>query len=285
MSKISSINFPKLSLAYSPCPNDTFIFYALVHEKINCEGLKFETILKDVEALNQNAAVNRYDITKLSVAGFGHLRDSYALLQSGAALGSGCGPLLVAKPDLDPKMLETLPVAVPGLWTTARLLFGLYLPNAVEPVPMRFDHIMPAVKRGDFAAGVIIHEGRFTYPNYGLTCVQDLGKWWEDKTGLPIPLGAIAIRRNISGKTAAKIEGLIRESIEYSFNNPDHAAGYIRHHAQELVPEVIASHIRLYVNHFSIDLGNAGKKAIETLLAMATKHGFITENKASLFAT
>ncbi len=274
-----------LSLGYSPCPNDTFIFYALAHEKIDGGGLRIETVLKDVEALNQDAVACRFDITKLSFAALGHLRDSYALLRSGAALGRGCGPLLVANPDFKPQLLKTLPVAVPGMWTTARLLFGLYFPEAVEPVSVRFDQIMPAVKKGDFAAGVIIHEGRFTYPNYGLECLEDLGKWWENKTGLPIPLGGIAIRRNISGKTAAKIEGMIRESIEYAFKNPDHAAGYIRQHAQELSWEVISNHIGLYVNDFSIDLGKDGEKAIETLFAMASKKGVITQSKIPLFAT
>lgn len=285
MSNILPINFPKLSLAYSFCPNDTFIFYALAHGKINCGNLRFETVLKDVEALNQSAATGLHDITKLSVAGFGHLRGSYALLRSGAALGRGCGPLLVANPDFDPKLLQTIPVAVPGMWTTARLLFGLYSPESVEPVPMRFDQIMPAIKKGEFAAGVIIHEGRFTYPDYGLECLEDLGKWWENKTGLPIPLGVIAIRRTISGKIAATIESIIRESIEYSYKNPDQAIGYIRKHAQEFSPEVISRHIQLYVNDFSFDLGKDGEKAIKTLFALASKQRFIAENKTPLFAT
>lgn len=186
-----------LTLGYSTCPNDTFIFHALAHGRVDLKGLTYDIRLADVEALNQKASTGLLDISKLSFAAIGHLLDTYGLLHSGAALGRGCGPLIVAKPGVDLSALGHFPVAVPGAWTTAALLLTLFSPRPVQTVPMTFDRIMPAIQNGEMKMGVIIHEGRFTYEAYGLTCLTDLGQWWETETGLPIPLGGIVARRNL----------------------------------------------------------------------------------------
>ena len=273
-----------LTLGYSTCPNDTFIFYALAHHKINLNGITYDIRLADVEALNQLAASGALDITKLSFAAIGHLLDSYALLPSGAALGRGCGPLIVAKEGVRLSQLVDLPVVVPGAWTTACLLLNLFCPHPVRTVAMSFDKIMPAVRDGLFDVGVIIHEGRFTYAQYGLTCLLDLGQWWESQTGLPIPLGGIAIRRELPLATVFKVQDSLKASIEFARAAPRAAADYITCHAQEMAPEVIAQHIALYVNEFTYDLGDEGRKAIETLFEKAAAKGFLPRSTAPLFA-
>jgi 1,4-dihydroxy-6-naphthoate synthase len=259
----------KLSLAYSPCPNDTYMFYALARHKISAGALQFDISLHDVEYLNQAAKNNRFDVTKLSIAAVGHLLDRYVLLNAGAALGRGCGPLIVARNGVGLFHLEKNRIAVPGLWTTAHLLLSLFMENPPDAVPMCFDQIMPSIQAGDFDCGVIIHEGRFTYEKYGLTCLLDLGQWWESKTSLPIPLGGIAIRRDMPLEIARTAETAIRESIHYARQHPHEADAYIRFHAQEMSCDVIRQHIGLYVNDFSLDLGAQGVAAIETLFAMA----------------
>lgn len=265
----------ELSLAYSPCPNDTFIFHALAERRVDMRGLSFTIDLADVEALNQAATGGVYAVSKLSFAAIGHLQGRYRILESGAALGRGCGPLIVARPDFDPQRLTDARIAVPGLWTTANLLLGLYLGGTRPVETMTFDQIMSAVAGGDVDAGVIIHEGRFTYPDHDLVCLQDLGQWWEDRTGHPIPLGAIAVRRDINQETAGRINAVIRESIEYAHTNGKAAQDYIRQHAQEMAPEVIRQHIDLYVNRFSLQLGTEGRQAVKTLFAMAGRNRLI----------
>ncbi len=274
----------KLTLAYSTCPNDTFLFYALAHQKTECGNLEPEITLADVETLNQDAVLGKYDVSKLSFAAIGHLLDSYGLLRSGAALGRGCGPLIVAKPDFDKSRLSSANIAVPGLKTTANMLMGLYLSGQAQVTPMTFDRIMPAVAGGEYAAGVIIHEGRFTFPDYGLICLEDLGQWWEQKTSLPIPLGGIAIRRDLGKETARCMENAIRESVNHAFANPDAADRYIRTHAQEMAPLVIRQHIDLYVNSFTEDLGTEGEEAIKVLFRMGRECGLLPESTAPLFA-
>ena len=259
----------KLTLAYSPCPNDTFMFYALAHGYIDTAGLEYEISLKDVERLNRDAQHNTFDISKLSFAAIGHLCGRYRLLKTGAALGNGCGPLVVARPGFDLSRLGTSTIAVPGLQTTACLLLGLYLPEMPDVVPMTFDEIMPAVSAGRFDAGVIIHEGRFTFQNHGLIELLDLGAWWEQRTGCPIPLGGIAVRNDLSVQTAQKVETAIGQSIAYARAHPKAADAYIRTHAQELSDDVVHRHIALYVNSYSLGLGAAGQKAVETLFGMA----------------
>jgi len=275
----------RLSLAYSPCPNDTFLFYALARRRIDLAGLAFDIRLEDVETLNRAAERGEFAVSKLSFGALGHLREKYGLLRGGAALGRGCGPLIVARPGFEPDRLADAVVAVPGMWTTARLLLGLYAPAVRDPKPMPFDRIMPAAADGSVDAGVIIHEGRFTYPEYGLIRVMDLGEWWESRTGLPIPLGGIAVRRDLGPDLARRIEGAVRDSVSWAFDHPGEADGYIRHHAQEMAPDVIRRHIELYVNDFTLDLGKEGEAAVAALFAEARSKGFFPETSVPLFAS
>ena len=273
----------KLKLAYSTCPNDTFIFYALAHNAIDCGGFQFEIELADVETLNQRAKAEIYDISKLSFAAIGHLIEEYGLLRSGVALGKGCGPLLVAKPGFDIEQLPSKKIAVPGMWTTACLLLGLFLSIKPKAVPMPFEQIMPAIQKDEYECGVIIHEGRFTYRNYGLVKIVDLGKWWEDKTSLPVPLGGIAVRRDIASSITKKIEDLIRSSVQYSFNHRSEADNYIKKYAQEMSSKVICQHIDLYVNDFTINLGKEGEEAVNTLLRKARDSKILCESNLPIF--
>lgn len=275
----------RISLAYSPCPNDTFIFYALAHGRIYLEGLSFDICLEDVETLNQAAEKGRFAVSKLSFGALGHLGQTYGLLRSGAALGRGCGPLIVARPDFKLKYMESARVAVPGLWTTARLLLGLFAPEVRNLMPMAFDQIMPATAKGDVDAGVIIHEGRFTYPAYGLVKIVDLGQWWENKTGLPIPLGGIAVHRDLGPELAGRIEKVIRNSTAWAIDHPDETTAYIQAHAQEMAPEVICQHIGLYVNNFTLDMGLEGEAATAALFTQARAAGFFQDDSVPVFAT
>ncbi len=272
-----------LTLGYSTCPNDTFIFYALAHNLIERRGLKFKIELADVETLNRQARAGVFDISKLSFAAIGHLLDTYGVLRSGSALGRGCGPLVVARPGFNLNQIDSKKIAVPGIWTTACMLLGLYFSRKPDVVPMLFDLIMPAVERGDLDFGVIIHEGRFTYKNYGLICLLDLGKWWEEKTSLPIPLGGIAIRRDIAPETARSVETAIRESALYGFKHRTETDGYVKKYAGEMSSAVIRRHIDLYVNDFTVEIGEQGKEAIEALFEMARHRGILPESKMPVF--
>jgi len=277
------------SLAYSSCPNDTFIFKAIARQLIDLKGYSFNILLEDVETLNQKAGKSAYDITKLSFAAFGSLMDKYALLRTGSALGMGCGPLIIslAGRSIDDKNKPV--IAVPGLGTTAYHLFRFYMDDlfagmGTDIIPMPFEKIMPAVieKKADF--GVIIHEGRFVYQGMGLELKADLGQWWEEKTSLPIPLGCIAIKRDIDPAIACDIEKLIWQSIDHAFSHPDMAYDYIRDYAQELDGEVIQQHIKLYVNDFSRDIGKEGEAAVTTFFEKARTSGLMQKSKFSLFA-
>ncbi len=277
----------KLSLGYSPCPNDTAIFYALVHGKVKADGLSFEEGLEDVEALNRKALSGLLDVTKISFYAYCHMRDKYALLRSGAALGKGCGPLLVGREPAGPESLfkKGSRIAIPGGLTTANLLFMLYgdslgwRPSDGNIVPMLFSDIMPAVKEGRADAGLVIHEGRFTFEKYGLHRLLDLGRWWEDVTGLPIPLGGIAAKRTLGEDTIAAVQSAIRESIQYTLERPQEAMLYIRRHAQEMEDSVISSHIGLYVNEHTVWLNQEGERAIEELFARAERAGLAKEQE------
>lgn len=271
-----------VSLGYSTCPNDTYIFYALAHGLVSCP-CRFQITLADVESLNQAAKNASLQATKLSFAALGHLQENYGLLRTGAALGRGCGPLIIARPGRDLAGLKKARIAVPGMWTTACLLLGLYLDGRFEPVPMSFEAIMPAVSSGKFDYGVIIHEGRFTYPQFGLNCLLDLGQWWEDETGKPIPLGCIAMRRDVPRQTGRMIEKAILDSILYADDHPGASDAYIQKHAQEMAPQVIRQHINLYVNAFSRNLGQEGETAVETLFAMARQKGMMPESRMPVF--
>lgn len=272
-----------LSLAYSTCPNDTFMFFALAHGRIDTGGIEYVITLKDVEQLNRDAQDNTFDVSKLSFAAIGHLCGRYRLLKTGAALGTGCGPLVVARPGFDLSNLSSSAIAVPGMHTTAYLLLGLYLAQKPEVVPMTFDEIMPAVSEGRFDVGVIIHEGRFTFQNYGLIELLDLGAWWEQTTHCPIPLGGIAVKSDMPAQTAKHVEEAIGRSIDYAYAHPAEADEYVRMHAQELSDDVIHRHIELYVNSFSLGLGNAGQKAVETLFDMARGKKLLPDCGHSVF--
>jgi 1,4-dihydroxy-6-naphthoate synthase len=271
----------KLSLGYSPCPNDTFIFYALANKKVR-GNVEFSETLKDVETLNRMALKGELDVTKVSFNAFGHLREDYCLLHSGSALGRGCGPLIVAKNPVKDSELAGKTIAIPGKMTTAYLLLQLFDPDIRNVVEMPFDRIMNAVSLGAVDAGLIIHEGRFTYPAYDLVQLADLGKWWEEETGLPIPLGAIVVKRGLGAEVINEIDRMLKESVEFAFTNRSLTRGYIREHAQELDDEVIDLHIELYVNDYTLDIGN-GIAAVEELLKWAEELQLIPRSEKPIF--
>lgn len=272
-----------LSLGYSPCPNDTFIFYALVHGKISTGGIHFtEPFLLDVEQLNQWALAGRLDVTKMSFHAFGHVQDQYCILSAGSALGRGCGPLLIARSPITMAGLGKKRIAIPGKFTTAAMLLQLFLMDDCELVVMRFDKIIDAVAGGEVDGGVIIHESRFTYQEKGLVCLQDLGAWWEKRYGLPLPLGCIAARRSLGKERIMAIELAIRASVDYAFLHPEQCLPYIQSLSQEMAPEVVHSHIALYVNDFSRDLGEEGLAAIEAFLETGRKFGVLPPSRWSV---
>jgi 1,4-dihydroxy-6-naphthoate synthase len=255
------------SLGFSPCPNDTFIFDALVNKKIDTEGLNFEAVLEDVETLNQWALQGKLDITKLSFPAFFQSTDKYVLLNAGSALGKGVGPLLVSKSEVRSRKSEVRnsTVALPGVNTTANLLFSFAYPEALNKKFMIFSAIEDAVLNGNTDLGVIIHENRFTYQQKGLHKVTDLGEYWEEKMKTPIPLGGIAINQSIKRSVALKVNELIRKSLEYAFAGYPLITDYVKQHSQTMSEEVMRQHIALYVNNYSLDLGNEGKNAIGAL--------------------
>jgi 1,4-dihydroxy-6-naphthoate synthase len=272
-----------LTLGYSPCPNDTFIFYALTHERVPLPKLRVVERLEDVETLNQLALRGALELTKISYHALGHLRDRYVLLRSGGALGRGCGPLVIARQPGSMADLRGRPLAIPGELTTANLLLQLYDEGFEQVRAMPFDRIMPAVASGSVAAGVIIHESRFTYRQLGLHKILDLGAWWEAETGCPIPLGGILARRDLGSETIRTIEQAIAASLDYAWQHPDEPRNYLRQHAQELDDAVIDQHIGLYVNDFSRALGHAGITAVTTLFERAERRGLIPASDLPLF--
>jgi 1,4-dihydroxy-6-naphthoate synthase len=284
-----------LRLAYSPCPNDTFIFHAWVRGLLP-DAPPVEERLEDIDTLNRLAADGEADVVKVSFYAFGHLRERYALLHSGGALGRGCGPLIVARKDslLRPADsaggmasladdLSRVRVAIPGGLTTAALLSGLFTGSTRQRVVMPFDRIMRAVATGEVEAGVIIHEGRFTFGSYGLRRLVDLGEWWEATTGFPIPLGAIAVSREVDGEVQRRVERAVFESVSYARTHPDASRDYVAAHSQEIDPIVCQAHIDLYVNEATLDYGPEGEDAIERLLAAAGDAGLIDLSEKSLF--
>lgn len=270
-----------LTLAYSPCPNDTYIFHAWVHGLVPHAPAVSE-VLEDIDTLNAMALRGEPDVVKVSFHAFAHLRDRYALLHSGGALGRGCGPLMVVRPESPlrltngsgpARLLAGCRVAIPGTLTTAALLLRLYAPAVGEEVVMPFDMILAAVESGEVDAGLIIHESRFTYRSHGLRRLVDLGDWWERSTGFPIPLGGIVVRRDLGVAAAGRVDRAIRHSVELARNDPDASNAYIRRHAQEMDPDVCREHIALYVNDFSLDYGEEGEAAIRHLLSQAEEVG------------
>lgn len=255
----------KLTLGFSPCPNDTFIFDALVNGKIDTEGLEFEAVLEDVETLNQWALQGKLDITKLSFPAFFQSLENYILLNSGSALGKGVGPLLITKPENKEADVNQKTIALPGINTTAHMLFSFAYPEAKNKQFMIFSGIEDAVLNDKTDMGVIIHENRFTYQQKGLHKITDLGDYWEKKMNAPIPLGGIAIKRLLEPSTQQLADRLIRKSLEYAFANYPSISAYTRQHSQEMSEDVMRQHIDLYVNNYSLDLGNDGRNAIEIL--------------------
>jgi 1,4-dihydroxy-6-naphthoate synthase len=257
----------KFTLGFSPCPNDTFIFDALVNKKIDTEGFEFEVVLADVETLNQWALQGNLDITKLSFPAFFRSLEHYTLLNAGSAVGKGVGPLLItdSPTELSVEEINQASIALPGIHTTANLLFNFAYPEATEKKFMVFSAIEDALINKEVDLGVIIHENRFTYHQKGLYKVKDLGEFWEEKMELPLPLGGIAINQSVKRSVALKINELIRKSLEYAFKNYPLITDYVKQHSQEMSEEVMRQHIDLYVNKYSLDLGDEGRSAIETL--------------------
>jgi len=258
----------KIKLGFSPCPNDTFIFDALVNHKIDTEGFEFETFLEDVQTLNEWAIQGKLDISKISYGVYPLITNQYHLLKSGGALGKGVGPLLIAKTKDEnwKSKIETLTFAIPGKNTTAHFLFTQAFPNATHKKFMVFHEIEDAVLNGEVDAGVIIHENRFTYQQKGLEKLADLGEYWEQTTGSPIPLGGIVAHQRLDEQTRNAVDRLIRKSLEYAFEHYPVLTDYVKQHAQEMSEEVMRKHIDLYVNNYSLDLGDKGMKAVEQLL-------------------
>jgi len=273
----------KLTLGYSPCPNDTFIFHALVHGLVATGGYSFRERLEDVETLNRLTLQGALDISKVSYHLFGFIRDEYCLLHSGGALGRGCGPLVVAREYTDMSGLAGKRIAVPGRYTTASLLLQLFAPELDRLVFLPFHEIMGVVARKEVDAGVIIHESRFTYGEYGLTRLIDLGEWWERETGHPIPLGGIVARRSLGENVITAVDRGLRASVEHAFAHRGAVNEYVRAHSQEMSDEVCAAHIDLYVNSFSLDLGDEGVEAVNVLLARAEAAGLVPSSGKPLF--
>ena len=273
----------RLTLGFSPCPNDTFIFDAMIHNRIDTEGLTFEIVMEDVEALNHRALRHELAVTKLSYHAFAYLVDAYVLLESGSALGKGVGPLLIAKSQDAQSIINQSIVAIPGKYTTANFLFSLAYPEAENKKEFVFNDIEGAVLRGDVTAGVIIHENRFTYQNHGLVKLMDLGEFWENTTHKPIPLGGIVVRRDLPIEVQQKMERVMRRSVQFAFAHPLASYDFVAQHAQEMDETVRQKHIDLYVNSFTKGLGNDGRAAVEMLFEMANERSIIPSYTSKIF--
>jgi 1,4-dihydroxy-6-naphthoate synthase len=269
----------KLTLGFSPCPNDTFIFDAMVTGKMDTKGLSFDYILEDVETLNKLAEDEKLDITKLSYSSFLHNTDKYALLHSGSALGKGVGPLLVAKSQIDLKNISNCRIAIPGVNTTANLLLSLAFPGAKGKEEVTFSSIENAVLDGRYDIGLVIHESRFTYQQKGLVKLLDLGDWWEQHMSSLIPLGGIVIRRSFDRELCVAVDSIIKESLQYSWNHYPELSLFVKDHSQEMDEQVMRQHIELYVNDYTNDLGEEGMKAVFKLFEQAKKAELIREQK------
>ncbi|WP_276133333.1 1,4-dihydroxy-6-naphthoate synthase [Polluticoccus soli] len=273
----------KLTIGFSPCPNDTFIFDAMINGKIDTKGLEFEYVLEDVETLNRWAAEGKLDVTKLSYNAFLHTVDKYALLHSGSALGKGVGPLLITAPNANTAEIADMRIAIPGVNTTANLLLSLAYPKARNKEEIVFSEIEEAVLNGKYDAGLIIHESRFTYQQKGLLKLADLGDWWEQNMHAAIPLGGIVIKRNFSPEVCALVDDIIQRSLAYSWNCYPGLSEFVTNNAQEMDEDVMRKHIKLYVNEYTDDLGIDGRQAINTLFEKAVEAGIIDKMPESIF--
>ncbi|HUR32660.1 MAG TPA: 1,4-dihydroxy-6-naphthoate synthase [Vicinamibacterales bacterium] len=274
-----------LTLGFSPCPNDCFMFDAIVNGRIDLEGLSFTPHLADVEALNHEAFAGAADVTKISYHAYAYCRRDYVLLDAGSALGRNCGPLLISARPISVEEVRRgqLRIAIPGVYTTANFLFGLAFPEARNRTPLVFSGIEGALLDGRFDAGVIIHENRFTYEAKGLHKILDLGEFWEAETATPIPLGAIAVRRTLPDDVKQTVNRLVRRSVEFAFANRTASLPYVRAHAQEMSDEVMYKHIDLYVNEFSVSLGRDGRRAVTTMFERAAALNLIPFASEPLF--
>jgi 1,4-dihydroxy-6-naphthoate synthase len=274
-----------LSLGFSPCPNDCFMFDAIVHQRIDLEGLTFSVRMEDVEALNRAAFAGGVDITKLSYHAYAYCANRYVLLDAGSALGRNCGPLLISKRPIAKEDVAAggLKIAIPGKYTTANFLLGLAFPAARDRTELLFSEIEPALAADRFDAGLIIHENRFTYEAKGLRKIIDLGEFWEEQTGAPIPLGGIVIRRSLPDEVKRRVNRVLRRSVEYAFAHRQASLPFVREHAHEMSEDVIYRHIDLYVNEYSVDLGAEGRRAVELLFDRARATGIIPGVEESLF--
>jgi 1,4-dihydroxy-6-naphthoate synthase len=274
-----------LSLGFSPCPNDCFMFDAIVNRRIDLEGLEFEARLADVEALNHAAFSGETDVTKLSYHAYAFCTGDYVLLDAGSALGRNCGPLLISKRAIakDEVAAGRLHIAIPGRYTTANFLLGLAFPQARDKTALLFSEIEPALLEDRFDAGLIIHENRFTYAGKGLKKIIDLGEYWEETTGAPIPLGGIVIKRSLPDDVKQRVNRVLRRSVEYAFAHRTASLDYVRAHAQEMSEDVMYKHIDLYVNEYSVDLGTEGRRAVQLLFAKAAATGIIPQTGVTLF--
>lgn len=273
----------KLTLGFSTCPNDTYIFDAMIHRKIDTEGLEFEVVMADVEELNRNAFEGSIDITKLSYHAYAYIANTYRLLTSGSALGRGNGPLLISKKEIKPVDVRNMRVAIPGKNTTGNLLFSIFYPEINDKPEYLFSDIEDAILDGKVDAGVIIHENRFTYQKRGLHQIVDLGEKWEKETNSPIPLGGIVIHRKYNNVIQQKVNRVLKRSLQFAFDHPGSSYSFVKKYAQEMEEEVMRSHISLYVNDFSFELGEEGKRAIKTLYEEALKNGIISAIPDDIF--
>jgi 1,4-dihydroxy-6-naphthoate synthase len=274
-----------LKLSFSTCPNDTFMFDALVNGRIDTRGYDFDVHLADIDELNQLAYEGIPDITKISFNAFAKVSDNYQLLNSGSALGSGVGPLVISRRLVYPDEIKYAKIAIPGLDTTANMLFTFAYPDALNKKVYLFSDIEEAIITNEVDAGVIIHENRFTYEKKGLKKIIDLGEYWESKTKLPIPLGGIAIRRSLPDSIKVNIDEMLRKSVEYAFLHPKDSYAYVRKYAQAMEEEVMYKHIQLYVNKFSVDLGIEGRNAVNELFYQASQLKLIPKLKNDFFLT
>ncbi len=274
----------KVSLGFSTCPNDTFMFDALVNKRIDTKGIEFELLMGDIKELNELAFASRLDVTKLSYHAYAHVLKDYQLLDAGSALGHNCGPLLISATKMQHDSLNSqLKIAIPGEFTTANLLFSVAYPHLKNKEILLFHEIEEAVQCGKVDIGLIIHENRFTYKEKGLHKVVDLGEYWEGTYRHPIPLGGIVAKRSLGIQKIKTINALISQSIQYAFDKPSESAAFILEHAQEMDAEVVKQHISLYVNMFSIDLGTKGRAAVQKLFEVGIETGIFKPSQYSIF--
>jgi 1,4-dihydroxy-6-naphthoate synthase len=275
----------KLTLGFSPCPNDTFIFDAMVHGRIDTEGIEFDYFLADVEELNRRAFAGQVDITKMSYHAYAYASNSYLILDSGSALGRKNGPLLISKKLLNTEELSDKIIAIPGKYTTANLLFSISWPQALNKKEYLFSDIETALLNDEVDAGLIIHETRFTYKKKGLVKIADMGEFWEKLTALPVPLGAIVIKRSVPEAIALKVNRILKRSLEYAYRNSMASFDFVVNNAQEMDKNVMNNHIRLFVNEFTLNLGYEGRTAIKKLFDIASERKVIPAPPQKIFLT